>query len=228
GLPYVTLNAAASLDGKTATETGDSKWITSEAARLDAQQYRKSHQSILVGAGTVKADNPSLTCRLPDAVKQPVRVILDTKLTIPETANVLTDGAAPTWIFTAKGADVQKKDRLTALGIKVIPLETDRIHVPEVLSILAENGIMSVYVEGGASVHGSFVKEGCFQELHFYFAPKLIGGTLAPSLISGEGFQSMKDVPHLQITQITQIGPDIKLTAIPKDGKDGDDVYRNR
>ncbi len=88
-----------------------------------------------------------------------------------------------------------KKDRLTALGIKVIPLETDRIHVPEVLSILAENGIMSVYVEGGASVHGSFVKEGCFQELHFYFAPKLIGGTLAPSLISGEGFQSMKDVP---------------------------------
>lgn len=228
GLPYVTLKAAASLDGKTATETGDSKWITSEAARLDAQQYRKSHQSILVGAGTVKADNPSLTCRLPDAVKQPVRVILDTKLTIPETANVLTDGAAPTWIFTAKGADVQKKDRLTALGIKVIPLETDRIHVPEVLSILAENGIMSVYVEGGASVHGSFVKEGCFQELHFYFAPKLIGGTLAPSLISGEGFQSMKDVPHLQFTQITQIGPDIKLTAIPKDGKDGDDVYRNR
>ncbi|WP_276787495.1 bifunctional diaminohydroxyphosphoribosylaminopyrimidine deaminase/5-amino-6-(5-phosphoribosylamino)uracil reductase RibD [Bacillus sp. (in: firmicutes)] len=228
GLPYVTLKAAASLDGKTATETGDSKWITSEAARLDAQQYRKSHQSILVGTGTVKADNPSLTCRLPDAVKQPVRVILDTKLTIPETANVLTDGAAPTWIFTAKGADVQKKDRLTALGIKVFPLETDRIHVPEVLSILAENGIMSVYVEGGASVHGSFIKEGCFQELHFYFAPKLIGGTLAPSLISGEGFQSMKDVPHLQFTQITQIGPDIKLTAIPKDGKDGDDVYRNR
>ncbi len=78
-------------------------------ARLDAQQYRKSHQSILVGAGTVKADNPSLTCRLPDAVKRPVRVILDTKLTIPETANVLTDGAAPTWIFTAKGADVQRK-----------------------------------------------------------------------------------------------------------------------
>lgn len=109
GLPYVTLKAAASLDGKTATETGDSKWITSEAARLDAQQYRKSHQSILVGAGTVKADNPSLTCRLPDAVKQPVRVILDTKLTIPETANVLTDGAAPTWIFTAKDADVQRK-----------------------------------------------------------------------------------------------------------------------
>ncbi|KXZ21957.1 bifunctional diaminohydroxyphosphoribosylaminopyrimidine deaminase/5-amino-6-(5-phosphoribosylamino)uracil reductase [Bacillus nakamurai] len=228
GLPYVTLKAAASLDGKTATKTGDSKWITSEAARLDAQQYRKSHQSILVGAGTVKADNPSLTCRLPETPKQPVRVVLDTKLSIPETANVISDRAAPTWIFTANGADEEKKNRLAALGIKIFTLETDRIHIPEVLGILAENGIMSVYVEGGASVHGSFVKEGCFQELHFYFAPKLIGGTLAPSLISGEGFQSMKDVPHLQFTQITQIGPDIKLTAKPQDEKDGDDVYRNR
>ena len=127
-------------------------------------------------------------------MKQPVRVILDTKLTIPETANVLTDGAAPTWIFTkrCRRAKERPADRTRN---KVFPLETDRIHIPEVLSILAENGIMSVYVEGGASVHGSFVKEGCFQELHFYFAPKLIGGTLAPSLISGEGFQSMKDVP---------------------------------
>lgn len=80
GLPYVTLKAAASLDGKTATSTGDSKWITSEAARQDAQQYRKTHQSILVGVGTVIADNPSLTCRLPDVTKQPVRVILDTAL----------------------------------------------------------------------------------------------------------------------------------------------------
>ncbi|MGG1229352.1 bifunctional diaminohydroxyphosphoribosylaminopyrimidine deaminase/5-amino-6-(5-phosphoribosylamino)uracil reductase RibD [Bacillus halotolerans] len=216
GLPYVTLKAAASLDGKTATSTGDSKWITSEAARQDAQQYRKSHQSILVGAGTVKADNPSLTCRLPNVSKQPVRVILDTELSIPDDANVICDQAAPTWIFTTTRADEEKKKRFSAFGVKIFTLETDRIPISDVLKILAEEGIMSVYVEGGSVVHGSFVKAGCFQEIIYYFAPKLIGGTLAPSLISGEGFQSMKDVPLLQFTDITQIGRDIRLTAKPK------------
>ncbi|WP_258729436.1 bifunctional diaminohydroxyphosphoribosylaminopyrimidine deaminase/5-amino-6-(5-phosphoribosylamino)uracil reductase RibD [Bacillus atrophaeus] len=216
GLPYVTLKAAASLDGKTATSTGDSKWITSEAARQDAQQYRKTHQSILVGVGTVKADNPSLTCRLPNTVKQPVRVILDTSLTIPEEANVILDQAAPTWIFTTSQADAEKKKRLSDFGVKIFTLENGHIHIPDVLKILAEEGIMSVYVEGGAAVHGSFVKEGCYQEIIFYIAPKLIGGTHAPSLISGEGFQSMKDVPLLQFTAITHIGQDIKLEAKPK------------
>ncbi|MCE0740182.1 bifunctional diaminohydroxyphosphoribosylaminopyrimidine deaminase/5-amino-6-(5-phosphoribosylamino)uracil reductase RibD [Bacillus sp. G16] len=215
GLPYVTLKAAASLDGKTATSTGDSKWITSEAARQDAQQYRKTHQSILVGVGTVIADNPSLTCRLPNVTKQPVRVILDTALSIHEDAQVICDQAAPTWIFTTARADEEKKKRLSAFGVNIFTLETERIQVPDVLKILAEEGIMSVYVEGGSAVHGSFVKEGCFQEIIFYFAPKLIGGLHAPSLISGEGFQSMKDVPLLQFTDITQIGRDIKLTAKP-------------
>ncbi len=215
GLPYVTLKAAASLDGKIATSTGDSKWITSEAARQDAQQYRKTHQSILVGVGTVNADNPSLTCRLPNVTKQPVRVILDTVLSIPEDAKVICDQIAPTWIFTTARADEEKKKRLSAFGVNIFTLETERIQIPDVLKILAEEGIMSVYVEGGSAVHGSFVKEGCFQEIIFYFAPKLIGGTHAPSLISGEGFQSMKDVPLLQFTDITQIGRDIKLTAKP-------------
>lgn len=123
GLPYVTLKAAASFDGKIATSTGDSKWITSEAARQDAQQYRKTHQSILVGVGTVKADNPSLTCRLPNVTKQPVRVILDTVLSIPEDAKVICDQIAPTWIFTTARADEEKKKRLSAFGVNIFTLK---------------------------------------------------------------------------------------------------------
>nr|WP_026587677.1 bifunctional diaminohydroxyphosphoribosylaminopyrimidine deaminase/5-amino-6-(5-phosphoribosylamino)uracil reductase RibD [Bacillus sp. NSP9.1] len=215
GLPYVTLKAAASLDGKTATSTGDSKWITSSEARMDAHKYRKNHQSILVGVGTIKADDPSLTCRLPGVVNQPVRVILDTSLTIPLDAKVIHDKEAPTWIYTTSKADPDIVRHLEEKGVQIIVFGNESISVKEVLQHLAENGIASVYVEGGSTVHASFVKEGLYQQIIFYLAPKLIGGFSSPSAISGEGFQSMKDVPLLQFTTITKIGQDVKLAAKP-------------
>ncbi|MCY8223611.1 bifunctional diaminohydroxyphosphoribosylaminopyrimidine deaminase/5-amino-6-(5-phosphoribosylamino)uracil reductase RibD [Bacillus haynesii] len=215
GLPYVTLKAAASLDGKTATATGDSKWITSEEARMDAHQYRKNHQSILVGSGTIKADDPSLTCRLPGAVNQPVRVVLDTTLSIPLQSKVIQDKEAPTWIYTTSKADPEKVRNLEKEGVQVTVLDADELPVRGVLLHLAERGIASVFVEGGATVHASFVKEGLYQQMIFYLAPKLIGGLQSPSILSGEGFQSMKDVPLLQFTTITKIGQDIKLAAKP-------------
>ncbi|UOY89649.1 bifunctional diaminohydroxyphosphoribosylaminopyrimidine deaminase/5-amino-6-(5-phosphoribosylamino)uracil reductase RibD [Bacillus glycinifermentans] len=215
GMPYVTLKAAVSLDGKTATATGDSKWITSKEARLDAHAYRKNHQSILVGVGTIKADDPSLTCRLPDTAHQPVRVILDTNLTIPPGAKVIHDKAAPTWIYAGANADPETVRSLEDKGVRVTVLDTETISVRDVLLHLAENGITSVYVEGGSTVHASFVKERLYQEIIFYLAPKLIGGLSSPSAISGEGFQSMKDVPLLRFTSITKIGRDLKLSAKP-------------
>ncbi|KAA6451619.1 bifunctional diaminohydroxyphosphoribosylaminopyrimidine deaminase/5-amino-6-(5-phosphoribosylamino)uracil reductase RibD [Bacillus swezeyi] len=215
GLPYVTLKAAASLDGKTATHTGDSKWITSNEARLDAHKYRKNNQSILVGVGTIKADDPSLTCRLPGKVNQPVRVVLDTKLTIPLHSKVIHDQEAPTWIYTTSKADPETVRYLENEGVQVTVLDAETILVRDVLQHLAENGITSVYVEGGSAVHASFVNEGLYQQIIFYLAPKLIGGLHSPSIISGEGFQSMKDVPLLQFTTITRIGRDLKLAAKP-------------
>ncbi|ASB88642.1 bifunctional diaminohydroxyphosphoribosylaminopyrimidine deaminase/5-amino-6-(5-phosphoribosylamino)uracil reductase RibD [Bacillus sonorensis] len=215
GLPYVTLKAAVSLDGKTATTTGDSKWITSEEARMDAHKYRRNHQSILVGVGTIKADDPSLTCRLPGTANQPVRVILDTNLTIPLHAKVIHDNEAPTWIYTTSKADPDTIRYLEDKGVQVNVLDSGSISVKAVLQHLAANGITSVYVEGGSTIHASFVNEGLYQQIIFYLAPKLIGGLHSPSAISGEGFQSMKDVPLLQFTTISKIGRDLKLAAKP-------------
>jgi len=215
GLPYVTLKAAASLDGKTATATGDSKWITSEEARMDAHQYPKTHKSILVGSGTIKADDPSLTCRLPGAVNQPVRVVLDTTLSIPLQSKVIQDKAAETWIYTTSKADPERVRNLEKEGVQVTVLDADELPVRDVLLHLADRGIASVFVEGGATVHASFVKEGLYQHMIFYLAPKLIGGLQSPSILSGEGVQSMKDVPLLHFTTITKIGQDIKLAAKP-------------
>ncbi|MEC1503188.1 bifunctional diaminohydroxyphosphoribosylaminopyrimidine deaminase/5-amino-6-(5-phosphoribosylamino)uracil reductase RibD [Bacillus sonorensis] len=215
GLPYVTLKAAVSLDGKTATTTGDSKWITSEEARMDAHKYRRNHQSILVGVGTIKADDPSLTCRLPGTANQPVRVILDTNLTIPLHAKVIHDNEAPTWIYTTSKADPDTIRYLEDKGVQVNVLDSGSISVKAVLQHLAANGITSVYVEGGSTIHASIVNEGLYQQIIFYLAPKLIGGLHSPSAISGEGFQSMKDVPLLQFTTISKIGRDLKLAAKP-------------
>ncbi|MDA7027758.1 bifunctional diaminohydroxyphosphoribosylaminopyrimidine deaminase/5-amino-6-(5-phosphoribosylamino)uracil reductase RibD [Bacillus sp. CLL-7-23] len=215
GLPFVTLKAATSLDGKTATMTGDSKWITSEEARLDVHTYRKNHQSILVGVGTIKKDDPSLTCRLPGVSKQPVRVVLDTKLTIPLQSKIIHDQAAPTWIFTTSKAKLEAIRYLENHGVTVTVLETETISVREVLQQLAKNKITSVFVEGGSTVHASFINEELYQQLIIYLAPKLIGGLHSPTAVSGEGFQLMKDVPLLQFSTITKAGPDLKIIAKP-------------
>jgi diaminohydroxyphosphoribosylaminopyrimidine deaminase / 5-amino-6-(5-phosphoribosylamino)uracil reductase len=214
--PFVTLKYASSLDGKIATTTGESKWITSEAAREDVHRYRAVHDAILVGVNTVIADNPSLTVRLPEGGKNPIRIVLDTHLRTPLDANILNDGQAETWIVVGSEVSAEKRKRYEKENVQIISMERPRIDIDELLHVLGEKRITSLFVEGGSHVHDSFVRAKAVNEIVAYFAPKIIGGKQAPTPIGGIGFDSMADVMQLEIRRVETIGPDIKIVAIPK------------
>jgi diaminohydroxyphosphoribosylaminopyrimidine deaminase/5-amino-6-(5-phosphoribosylamino)uracil reductase len=217
GKPFVTLKTAASLDGKMATHTKESKWITGPDARMDVHQYRHQHDAILVGVGTVLADNPSLDTRLPNGGKNPIRVILDSHLRTPLDSKVVTDGKAPTWIITGSTPDLEKVAILEGQeDVRVFTLPMEKVEVNTLLSLLGENGITSLFVEGGATVNGSFMKNNAIQQVITYIAPKLIGGKEAPTVIGGEGFAIMDEVMELEIKEVSQIGPDLKIISTPK------------
>ncbi|MBB4826010.1 diaminohydroxyphosphoribosylaminopyrimidine deaminase/5-amino-6-(5-phosphoribosylamino)uracil reductase [Sporosarcina luteola] len=208
--PYVTLKAAATLDGRLATKHGDSKWITSEQARLDVHHLRHTHDAILVGVQTILQDNPFLTTRLPHGGKNPIRIILDRRLRTPKTAHVITDGAAQTILFTldhAQNIDAFRKFPL--VRVETIPEHVDFLE--EVLSRLAKMSVMTVLVEGGSQVHSSFIDQGLAQELYLYLAPKLIGN--GPSLFEHKGRSSIYESELLQILSVKQLGNDIRLHA---------------
>ncbi|WP_066174607.1 bifunctional diaminohydroxyphosphoribosylaminopyrimidine deaminase/5-amino-6-(5-phosphoribosylamino)uracil reductase RibD [Bacillus marinisedimentorum] len=216
GKPFVTLKSAVSLDGKTATVTGESKWITGAEAREDVHQFRHMHDGILVGVNTVLKDNPTLTTRLPEGGKNPVRIILDSGLRTPEDSLIVTDTAAPVWIFTGADSDAKKAERFENNGIRIFRMPQKPIKIEEVLKTLAEEEITSLFVEGGSEVHGSFLKAGAFQQVITYIAPKLIGGKAAPSSFGGEGIASMSDTVPLVIKEVKQIGRDLRIIAVPE------------
>ncbi|MBB6454083.1 diaminohydroxyphosphoribosylaminopyrimidine deaminase/5-amino-6-(5-phosphoribosylamino)uracil reductase [Salirhabdus euzebyi] len=216
--PYVTLKSATSLDGKIATASGESKWITSEEARLDAHKYRHSHDAILVGVNTVLKDDPSLTTRLPVEGKNPIRIILDTNLRTPLHAKVMTQNDANTWIVVGKSVRREEKEAyLNYNHVEIIQLTNETINISELLHVLAEKSIMSVFVEGGAEVNGSFLKVGAVNQVITYMAPKLIGGKNAPTAIGGAGIDSLEVALPLQIISIEKIGPDIKIISRVED-----------
>lgn len=225
-MPFVTVKSAVSMDGKTATATGDSKWITSEAARLDVHHYRHRHDAILVGVGTVIADNPSLTTRIPGGGKNPLRVILDTKLRTPVDANVITDNEVETWIFVGKQVTAQEKEPyFQHEKVSVIQIDTEELAIDKVLQVLGSEGIASLFVEGGAGVNGSFLEAKQINQFILYMAPKLIGGADAATSFSGAGFQTIAETLALNIETVERIGQDIKLVAIPRE--EDADVYRD-
>ncbi len=214
--PYVTLKTATSLDGKIATSTGESKWITGEVAREDVHMLRHEHDAILVGVGTVLADNPSLTTRRKTGGNNPIRVILDHQLRTPIDSKVVTDKEAETWIFTTSNAPLVKKEQLIKCGVKVIDLIQDKIKVEQLLQHLGDSGITSLFVEGGSTVNDSFLRSKCINEVITYIAPKLIGGSEAPTSFSGIGISNLEDSLHLTIKEVTQLGQDLKIVSVLK------------
>lgn len=215
GLPYVTVKTAISLDGKIATVTGESKWITGEEAREDVHRYRHMHDAILVGVNTIIMDNPMLTTRLKNGGKNPIRIILDTTLKTPLEANVIKDKSAKTYIITGNKVDPLKEETLMGLGVEIIKMEQSTILISEMLKVMGKRGITSIFVEGGAKVQGSFLKENAFQEVITYIAPKLIGGDRAPITFGGIGIEQIKDVPLLRFSQMDKIGNDLRIIAVP-------------
>ncbi len=184
-------------------------------------RLRHEHVGILVGVQTVIHDNPQLTTRLPEG-RNPIRIILDSKLRIPLDARVITDGEAPTWIFTGRAYDEGKRSQLEQLGIKVYPTQdenSERVNLPQMLDILGAEEVSSVFVEGGAEVNASFVQQGLADKLVLYMAPKLVGGRAAPGFLGGEGVSAMSDAVALQDLSVTQVGVDWKIEGYFGRGK---------
>lgn len=216
--PYVTLSFGMSLDGKIATYTGDSKYISGQVARVAVHKQRNRHQAILVGIQTVLADHPLLNARLLKHPRHPIRVVLDSKLRIPETEPMLQgDQAAKTIVFTLATADAAKVKRLRELGTTVLTTSgTDKINLFEALSQLYERGIDSVLVEGGGTVHFAFLSEGLVDCVHAYVSPLLIGGETAKNAVAGQGFDTLAKSFRLSFQRIRRLGDDLLLEAMPK------------
>lgn len=213
--PFVTLKTATSLDGKTATSTGDSKWITGKRARIDVHENRNKQDAILVGVETIRIDNPHLTTRLENGGRNPIRILLDSELRTPLDANVIIDGKAPTWIFTGNTVEESSIKIFDSFEhVKVFKQEdAKQVNLEKMLAQLGNERIMTLYVEGGSTINEAFIKKNLIDKLIMYIAPKIIGGKTSPTAIGGEGFQSMSDVLNLNIKSTTYIGEDIKIVA---------------
>ncbi|MGG2026173.1 bifunctional diaminohydroxyphosphoribosylaminopyrimidine deaminase/5-amino-6-(5-phosphoribosylamino)uracil reductase RibD [Gottfriedia sp. S16(2024)] len=215
-IPFVVMKSASTLDGKIATHSSDSKWITSAEARNDVHQLRNEIGAILVGVNTVLKDNPELTTRIPNG-RNPVRVILDSTLKIPLESKVVTDQQAETWIFTSQKHSEQKRSELENLGVKVfVTSDPNRVDLNEMLKIIGEHSISSLLVEGGGEVNASFMNQNLVDKVIVYLAPKLIGGKSAPTFLEGTGFDKMGQAIELEEIELTKIGPDYKFIGYPK------------
>ncbi len=197
GLPWVLAKAAMSLDGRIATRSGASKWITSEEARRVGHRLRALCDAILVGRGTVEADDPALTCRMVRG-RDPVRIILDSYLRLPEEVKVF-NSPGKTIVWTREDAPRAKEERLAKRGVEVWRLKPapGGVDLKQGLSKAYEAGLLSILVEGGAAVHGSFFDQGLVDEIAFFYGPLVIGGKEAPSAIEGQGVLTLAEAPKL-------------------------------
>lgn len=210
--PFVVMKYAMTLDGKTATSTGKSKWITGETARAHVHLLRHQYTGIMVGVGTVVADNPQLTCRLPDG-RNPVRIICDTNLRIPlESEIIRTAHDVKTYIATACD-DCKKADALRCRGAEVIPVpkKNGRVDLRELSVCLGRLQIDSILLEGGSTLHASALEAGIVNKVLVYMAPKIFGGASAKTAVGGAGVDSPDDAYRFINRQITMLGDDILL-----------------
>jgi len=213
--PFVTLKSGITLDGKIATHTSHSKWITSEEARYDVHCLRNENMAILVGVNTVIADDPELTTRIPNG-RNPIRVVLDSSLKTPIDSKVVIDKLAETWIFTSQHYDQEKKAILEQSGISIFHTSGEKnVNPKEVVQMLGEKLISSLLIEGGGSINAAFLENELIDKVVLYIAPKLIGGQFAPTFLEGSGIDKMSDAVELLDTDIVKIGKDFKFVGYP-------------
>ncbi|MBL8921677.1 MAG: bifunctional diaminohydroxyphosphoribosylaminopyrimidine deaminase/5-amino-6-(5-phosphoribosylamino)uracil reductase RibD [Myxococcaceae bacterium] len=214
GLPFVTLKAAMTLDGKIATRSGESKWITSEAARRRAHELRDRVDAIVVGAGTVVADNPRLTTRLPNG-RDAMRVVIDPSLRTKPTAKVYAPGA-PVVVVTSQATSPNRQQRFSQRGVQVlvVPSRSGVLELEVALRALAKQGVLHVLVEGGARTTSLFLRAGLCDELVLFLAPTLFGHEgLSWSGVLPVG--SPKTAPRFEITKVEAIERDLLVRARP-------------
>lgn len=212
GRPYILWKYAATLDGRIAAADGTSRWISSPESRADVHRLRAESDAVVVGSGTLRADDPHLAVRGIDgftAADQPLRVVLDTHATIRPTARVL-DEAAPTLIAVAEDADTR---HLAGVELARLPYDKYGISVDALLGELYGRGIRSVLLEGGPTLAGAFVAAGAVDKVVGYLAPVLLGA--GPLALADAGIGTLADALRLRITETVRIGTDIRVTAVP-------------
>ena len=215
--PFVTLKTAATLDGRIATRTGNSQWVTGEASRRYVHELRHETAGILVGINTVRADNPSLTARLPGGGGgDPTRIILDTALSIDPGAKVIQQAsAAPTIVVTGPQTAADRREAVQAAGGRLLaaPLDTGRIDLVWLMQRLGGMGLASLLIEGGSQVAGAALRAGIVDKLCLFYAPKLLGGGDGIPIFSGPGAALMHDSLTVRIETIHRFGDDLMVEA---------------
>ncbi|MDQ4105901.1 MAG: bifunctional diaminohydroxyphosphoribosylaminopyrimidine deaminase/5-amino-6-(5-phosphoribosylamino)uracil reductase RibD [Actinomycetota bacterium] len=219
GRPFVHLKLAATLDGRIAAANGDSKWVTGEAARRRAHELRAEAGAVLVGAGTMRADDPTLTARdLPEEPPRIFRVVLDPNLTISVRSRLArTAREAPVLVFTKKGSDGAEARELERSGVEVIPAEEagGGLDLGFVLEELGRRGIRGVLVEGGGDTAGRFLEEGLVDKVTLFYAPKIMGSEGVP-MIGKLRLSRMADALRFRVSGVEQLGDDLAVTLYPR------------
>jgi diaminohydroxyphosphoribosylaminopyrimidine deaminase/5-amino-6-(5-phosphoribosylamino)uracil reductase len=222
GTPFVIWKVATSLDGKTAAHDGTSRWITAQDARIDAHRLRAWADAVIVGAGTVLADDPRLTVRDADgsAAWQPMRVVVDAVGRVDPTATLFRQ-PGPTLVATTERAEA-RIDAWQAVGAEVAVFDADadgRVPVAELVRELGKRDVQGALLEGGATLAWSFLRAGLVDRVVQYLAPRIIGGAGAPGAAGGVGFAPVGDALNVSIVSVDRVGPDLRVEA---------DVHRDR
>jgi diaminohydroxyphosphoribosylaminopyrimidine deaminase/5-amino-6-(5-phosphoribosylamino)uracil reductase len=214
--PFFTLKLAQSLDGKIATKTGQSRWITGRKARDRVHRLRDRSQAIMVGSGTVHADNPLLNTRIPQG-HNPIRIIVDTDATTPTDAK-LWSVDSPVIVATAKGADLGRIAELERAGaqVLVLPRLEGKVDLKALATALFAQGIVDVLVEGGATLAAAMARLQLVDKFHLFLAPLLIGDRAAPGSIGSPGWEKLASCPRFRLDSKEQIGEDLLLTLYPE------------
>ncbi len=208
--PFVTLKVAATLDGKIATRNGDSKWISGEASRRFVHKVREQVDGVLVGVGTILRDDPLLTARRKEG-REPYRIVLDSRLKIPEEAKIFEHSPSEVILATTELAPHEKVERMERRGVRVFIMNSKegRVDLRSCLAKLAEIGVMNLLVEGGSQVNGSFLDEGLIDKFLFFLSPRFMGDPQAIGIFGGKGVSNLHEAVALKEIKTKRFGEDI-------------------
>ena len=214
GLPFVTVKSALTLDGKTSTASGDSKWITGEAARRHVHKLRAENDALMVGVETVLADDPELTCRLPRGARDPLRIVVDSRLRTPPDARLFQLMSTATTLIATTEQDEERLTPYRSLGAKLILCREaeGRVELSDLLVQLGQRGIQSVLVESGGELAGALLRQGLIDKLVLFYGAKLVGGE-GRSPFAGSGVEKMSQAIRLQEIEVRRFGDDLMVSG---------------